>query len=193
MILVIDTSSAISAVALLDASGEVIREERHLSGKTFDLPAVFRSLAIPAPLSKVGVAAGPGSFTGLRVGVAFGVGLAMGLRIPIVPLPTLSIQAARSDRPVIAVAEAGRGRIYFQGPGAEPALGEPAELPSGWDVVGWLRPSTEQAMKDAGLSFVADSDLATFGVAAGHLLKSAREAAYGSVKIAYMQSFSAKA
>ncbi|HYM67706.1 MAG TPA: tRNA (adenosine(37)-N6)-threonylcarbamoyltransferase complex dimerization subunit type 1 TsaB, partial [Patescibacteria group bacterium] len=155
MILVIDTSSALSAVALLGPSGEVVREATFASGRTFDLPAAYRSLGAGGPLSRVAVATGPGSFTGLRVGVSFGVGLAMGLRIPIVPLPTLAIQAARCERPVIAVAEAGRGRVYFQIPGAEPALAEPSEVPGGLQAVGWLRPATELAMAAAGHPLVA--------------------------------------
>jgi len=193
VILVIDTSSALSAVALLDASGVVLREKTYTSGKGFDLPAAFRSFDVREPLSKVAVATGPGSFTGLRVGVSFGLGLALGLRIPIVPLSTLGIQAARSDRPVTAVAEAGRGRVYFQAPGLDATLGEPSELPAAWPVVGWLRPSTLAAIGVAGRDMVSDSELVSFGEAARRVLKSAREVAYGSVKIAYMQSFSPKA
>jgi tRNA threonylcarbamoyl adenosine modification protein YeaZ len=191
VIFVIDTSSTRSAVALLDANRKVVREELHLSGPSFDLPARFRELAAGAQLSKVAVATGPGSFTGLRVGVSFGLGLAMGLRIPIVPLRTLEIQAARSDRPVLAVAEAGRGRVYFRTPDGRQTLGEPSELPTGFEVVGWLRPYTEQAIVDAGLRFRPESALKSFGEAAAGMLESATEVAYGRLKLEYMQSFSA--
>ncbi len=88
------------------------------------------------PITKVAVASGPGSFTGLRVGVSFGLGLAIGLRVPIVPLPTLELQAARSDEPVTAVADAGRGRFYFLVPGGNLALGEPADIPTSYPLVG---------------------------------------------------------
>ena len=118
MLFVIDTSSALSALALVDPSGAVIREELHASGRSFDLPARYHAVADGAQLTKVAVATGPGSFTGLRVGVSFGLGLAIGLGIPIVPLATLKIQGARSDEPVLAVAEAGRGRVYFGKRGA---------------------------------------------------------------------------
>src|ERR1700694_3717504 len=77
-------------------------------------------------LTAVAVATGPGSFTGLRVGVSFGLGLAMGLRVPISPLATLAVQAARSETPATALSEAGRGRVYYLLPGGAPALGEPA-------------------------------------------------------------------
>lgn len=190
MIFVIDTSSARSAVALLDATGKVVREEIHLSGPTFDLPARYRELAEGAQVSKVAVATGPGSFTGLRVGVSFGLGLAMGLQIPIVALPTLELQAARSDQPVLAVAEAGRGRVYFRTHTGQKGLGEPTELPKVHEVVGWLRPKTEQAMLDAGLRFRPEKALKSFGRAAASLLETASEVAYGSLKLEYMQSFS---
>ena len=193
MILVIDTSSARSALALLRPDGTVAAEELHGSGRTFDLPARYRAMAKDQTLAKVAVATGPGSFTGLRVGVSFGLGLAMGFAIPIVALRTLHIQAARSDVPVIAVAEAGRGRVYYLAPGAEPALAEPGDLPHNFPVVGWLRLATEASLFAAGLRFKKESELQSFGAAAANELESAPEVAYGSVRLKYMQAFSARA
>jgi tRNA threonylcarbamoyladenosine biosynthesis protein TsaB len=189
LILVIDTSSAQSAIALLDPSGTVAVEEIHPSGPAFDLPARFRAIGGGRRLTKVAVATGPGSFTGLRVGVSFGLGLAVGLRIPIVPLRTLELQAERSHVPAIAVAEAGRGRVYRLAPGLEPGLAEPRDLPRGLPVVGWLRSSTEAALGAVGLQLQPDSELRTFGGAAARLLKTAPEVAYGSLRLEYMQSF----
>jgi tRNA threonylcarbamoyl adenosine modification protein YeaZ len=190
VIFVIDTSSARSGVALLALNGKVVSEELHPSGASFDLPARFRDLGDGAQLTKVAVATGPGSFTGLRVGVSFGLGLAMGLGIPIVPLRSLELQAARSDEPVLAVAEAGRGRVYFRTPDGRQGLGEVSELPRGHEVVGWLRPSTEQAILAASLNFRPESALKSFGEAAASKLEAASEVAYGSLKLEYMQSFS---
>jgi tRNA threonylcarbamoyladenosine biosynthesis protein TsaB len=191
VILVVDTSSARSALALLDEAGRVMVEELHPSGRTLDLPARFRAINGGAPVTKVAVATGPGSFTGLRVGVSFGLGLAVGLEIPIVPLPTLAIQAARATEPVLALAEAGRGRVYYLPPGGEAAIGDPAALPAGHRAVGWLRPATEAALAAAGVELVPDRDLRSFGGAAWEVLKSHREVPYGSVKLEYMQSFAA--
>src|SRR5258708_11556515 len=106
-----------SALALLDASRKPVNEATYPSGRTFDVPAAFRDLVAREALTAVAVATGPGSFTGLRAGVSFGLGLAMGLRIPIVPLPSLRLQSARSEEPVLAVAEAERGRGYLILPG----------------------------------------------------------------------------
>jgi tRNA A37 threonylcarbamoyladenosine modification protein TsaB len=192
VIFVIDTSSATSAIALLEPSGAVVREELHPSGRSFDLPERFRAMAGAAAISKVAVATGPGSFTGLRVGVSFGLGLAMGLGVPIVPLPTLRIQSARADREVTAVAEAGRGRVYFTGPGGEVGLAEPHELPNGHPFVGWLRPATHQSLVAAGVHFEPETELRSFGNAAAKILAKAGEVAYGSLKLDYRQSFTTR-
>jgi tRNA threonylcarbamoyl adenosine modification protein YeaZ len=193
LIFVIDTTSARSALALLSPGGKVVAEEIDVSGPSFDLPARFRAMAGEQRLTKVAVAVGPGSFTGLRVGVSFGLGLAMGLGVPIIPLPSLEIQAARSTEPVVAVTEAGRGRVYFLAPGSGPGLAEPAELPKDWPVAGWLRPATEAALVTAGLSLKPDSELRSFGAAAAQRLESAFEVAYGSLRLEYMQAFSTRA
>jgi tRNA threonylcarbamoyl adenosine modification protein YeaZ len=193
VIFVIDTSSASSAVALLDPSGRSLREEVHPSGASFDLPTRYREVAGGAVLTRVAVATGPGSFTGLRAGVSFGLGLAMGLGIPIVPFSTLRLQAARSDDPLLALAEAGRGRVYFLAPGEDAGLAEPDELPNDIPAAGWLRPATLDALTAAGIRMRLDSELRTFGAAASMVLGSAREVAYGSLKLEYMHSFSAPA
>jgi tRNA threonylcarbamoyladenosine biosynthesis protein TsaB len=190
VIFVVDTSSAKSALGILDDSGNV-REEETLPARSPELMDRMRAMASRHELSKVAVATGPGSFTGLRMGVSFGLGLAMGLRIPIVPLPTLDLQAARSDAPVIAVSEAGRGRLYYQLPGGRPALGEPAEIPKTNELVGFVSPTVEAALTNAGHVFRPEAELRSFGATAWKMLSSAREVAYSSLKIEYMQSFSA--
>jgi tRNA A37 threonylcarbamoyladenosine modification protein TsaB len=193
MILVIDTSSAFSVLALLDGNGTVVGEDIGPSGRGFDLPVRFRALTGGQTVTKVGVAVGPGSFTGLRAGVSFGLGLAIGLHVPIAALRTLHLQAARSPEPAVAVAEAGRGRVYYLAPGFKPELGEPADLPRTLPLVGWLRAATEEALLEAGLRFRPESELRTIGAAAAIMLESAPEVAYGSLRLEYMQAFSTRA
>ena len=190
MIFVIDTSSGLSGLAILDPSGAV-HSEMFLPARSPDVVDRMRAIGAHHRLTRVAVAIGPGSFTGLRVGVSFGLGLAMGLKIPIVPLPTLDLQAARSDLPVTAVSEAGRGRLYYLVPGGQPALGEPGELPKTHFLAGMLGPRMEAAVTEAGLRFRADEELRTFGQAAANLLESAREVAYDRLRLEYMQSFTA--
>jgi tRNA threonylcarbamoyl adenosine modification protein YeaZ len=192
VILVIDTSSARSALALLRPDGSVVAEEIHASGPGFDLPARFRAVAAGQTLTRVAMAVGPGSFTGLRVGVSFGLGLAMGLRIPIIPLRSLELQAARTHEPAIAVTEAGRGRVYFLAPGSEPRLAEPGDMPRDWPVVGWLRPATEAALTAVGLTLKPETELQSLAASAGFRLKTAFEVAYGSLRLEYMQAFSTR-
>src|SRR5437879_13920590 len=136
----------------------------------------LRRLARTRRITKVAVATGPGSFTGLRAGVSFGLGLAKGLGVPIVPLPTLALQAARTDNPVTAVVEAGRGRFYYLAPGAEIAVGGPADIPTTHPLVGGVPPGPLLA---AGHSFVPERELRSFGQAAARVLETAREVPYG--------------
>jgi len=175
---------------MLDDTGAV-RQEMFLPARSPELMDRMKTLASEAGLTKIAVATGPGSFTGLRMGVSFGLGLAMGLRIPIVPLPTLELQAARSDTPVIGISEAGRGRVYYLVPGNGPALGGPGEIPTSHPLVGSVSPSVEASLKQAGHRFKPESELQPFGEAAAQLLKTAREVPYGGLKLEYMQSFSA--
>ena len=143
----------------------------------------LRRLARTRRITKVAVASGPGSFTGLRAGVSFGLGLAKGLGVPIVPLPTLELQAARSEEPVTAVADAGRGRFYFLIPGGEVALGAPADIPTAYPLVG-------RVASIAGHRFKPEKELRRLVEAAAKMLETAREVPYGSLEIEYMQSFS---
>jgi len=188
VIFVVDTSSARTGLALIRPDGTVASEETHESGRTLDLPVRFRAMTAGQTLTKIAVATGPGSFTGLRAGVSFGLGVAIGLAIPIVALKTLTLQAARTDMPAIAVAEAGRGRLYSLAPGADPRLSAPEDLPKDLPAVGWLRPATESLLRSAGVDLVPDGKLRSFGAAASRLLESASEVAYGSLRLEYMQA-----
>jgi tRNA threonylcarbamoyladenosine biosynthesis protein TsaB len=189
VIFVIDTSATMTAhLALIDESGS----GRSETCPTSQLAGRMRSMTQGRKLTAVAVATGPGSFTGLRVGVSFGLGLAIGLRIPIIPLPSLDLQAARSGIPVTAVLEAGRGRVYYQLPGGKPVLGEPADIPASHPLVGNVTPKTEAALIAARHHFLPEGDLRDFSQAAASMLETAREVSYGSLEIEYMQSFTAK-
>jgi tRNA threonylcarbamoyl adenosine modification protein YeaZ len=189
VILVIDTSSATAVAGTIEDNGKISEMYRPARDPAFidDLRRIARLNAI----TKVAVATGPGSFTGLRKGVSFGLGLAMGLRIPIVALRTLELQAARSDQAVTAIAEAGRGRFYYLVPGEEVALGEAADVPTGYQLVGMVSPGGEASLEKAGHHFNPKSGLRPLVAAAAQLLKTAREVPYDSLKLEYMQSFAA--
>lgn len=190
MIWVIDTSTPRWDSAVLEESGRVVAQ--YGSSMRPQLASYYRVVLAQYGLSKVAVATGPGSFTGTRVGVSFAVGLAMGLGIPIVPLPSLAIQAARSDDPVTAVIEAGRGRVYYLIPGGRPALGDPADVPVTYPLVGEVGRKSYDDLVATGHAFRPDGQLRIFGVASWILLETAREVPYRSLEIQYMNSFSAK-
>ena len=179
--LAIDTSSARSALALLDGE-RVLAEVVKPSGREFDVAAEAAALVPDAArLDSVLVALGPGSFTGLRQGVSYGVGLAMGLGVPLYGIGTLDLVAARSGQPVVAVSEAGRGRVYYQAPDGRRGAAEVKDVPREWPAAGWL--------KTPGLELLPEDRLRGFGEAVLAVRDKARRLAYGTVKPEYMTEF----
>jgi tRNA threonylcarbamoyl adenosine modification protein YeaZ len=188
MVLVIDTSSARSALALVDG-GAALAEDVIDAARDHGLRRRVRALVDPRRLSAVAVTLGPGSFTGLRVGVSYGVGLALGLRVPLLGIGSLELQAARAAEPATALVEAGRGRVYWRQPGLERRLGDPSELPLRQPAVGWLRPATAEAVRAAGVRLLGEEQLRSFAEAASRLTGTARQVGYDTVRLEYMQSF----
>jgi tRNA threonylcarbamoyladenosine biosynthesis protein TsaB len=118
-LLAIDTSTRISSVALYGAAGvqaETTWQTR--ANHTVELvPQILRTLDLArvdkASLSALGIALGPGSFTGLRVGMSVAKGLAFALNIPILGIPSLDAVASVyvfHALPIYAILAAGRSR-----------------------------------------------------------------------------------
>jgi tRNA threonylcarbamoyladenosine biosynthesis protein TsaB len=143
-ILAIDTSSAISAVSLVDrdrvlAEDHVGSENRHAENL---LPRIQAQLAAAgwtlAALDLIAVGLGPGSFTGLRVGLATAKGLALATGVPLRGVSSLAVLARavleRSELALIAI-DAGRGELFggaYRGGAADPleiVLAEHLALP----------------------------------------------------------------
>jgi tRNA threonylcarbamoyladenosine biosynthesis protein TsaB len=121
----IDTATHGASVALLDRQGRAemrVLAERgaHARDLLGEIDRLLREAGIsPSELRGIGVAIGPGSFTGVRVGMATGKGLAMSLNVPLVGLSTLEAMAhaaameSTSDvASLCAVLAAGRGEVY---------------------------------------------------------------------------------
>ncbi|MCA9412015.1 MAG: tRNA (adenosine(37)-N6)-threonylcarbamoyltransferase complex dimerization subunit type 1 TsaB [Candidatus Omnitrophica bacterium] len=119
----IDTATPWRTVGLWGESHErsVLRwRATHSQGRDL-LPKIEETLASSGcstkDLTGVAVAAGPGSFTALRVGVSVAQGLGMGLEIPVVPLGTLEIYppllAERGMRTTVLV-PARNGEVFAQ-------------------------------------------------------------------------------
>ncbi|MDX9851298.1 MAG: tRNA (adenosine(37)-N6)-threonylcarbamoyltransferase complex dimerization subunit type 1 TsaB [Anaerolineaceae bacterium] len=132
MLLAIDSSTQTVGIALFDGSqviGEIIWQTR--SHHTVELsPAIdelFKKCRINyEQLKGLAIAAGPGSFTSLRIGFAIVKGLALALHIPAVAIPTLDILVAAQplrDIPMYALLQSGRNRY---------ALGKYTHHAKGW-------------------------------------------------------------
>lgn len=120
MLLAVDTSTAQIGLGLFDgvnvaAESVWYSQQHHTVELAPALAELLRRAGVAmADVEAVGVAIGPGSFTALRVGLAFVKGLALARKLAMVGIPTLDIVAAAqpaSKLPLVAVLQAGRGRI----------------------------------------------------------------------------------
>jgi tRNA threonylcarbamoyladenosine biosynthesis protein TsaB len=124
VLLAIDTSTRVIGLALYTQT-QVLHEAVWSSHDhhTVELaPAVSNAMKVSgisaADLSAIGVAIGPGSFTGLRIGLALAKGMAMAQNLPLIGVPTLDILAAgiggglpTQHAEMVALLRAGRGRL----------------------------------------------------------------------------------
>lgn len=120
-LLAIDTSTAYASVALYDGSVLLAEGTWHAHRRHDDhlFPEIARLLAIGGvaltDVTRVAVAIGPGSFTGLRVAIAAAQGIARASGAAAVGVPTLDVAAypfAASRMRVCALIPAGRGEHY---------------------------------------------------------------------------------
>ena len=120
-LLAIDTSGAYASVALYDGRA-VLAEETWYAQRRHDdqlFAAVERVLLLAGAeigaVTRIAVARGPGSFTGLRVGIAAAQGLARAAGALVVGVCTLDAIAhpfAIGRTRVCAIVPAGRGEVY---------------------------------------------------------------------------------
>lgn len=121
MLLALDTSTAWASVALFDGRDVLAEETWHAQRRHGDelFPAIERLLARAgatlAGVSRIAVATGPGSFTGLRVAIAAAQGLARGTGAALIGVSTLDVLAyphASSKVRTCALLPAGRTEWY---------------------------------------------------------------------------------
>jgi tRNA threonylcarbamoyladenosine biosynthesis protein TsaB len=119
MLLAIDTATHMASLALYDESrvlGEAswLTHENHTRSLMPELTRLLELTGVHVEqVGALGVATGPGSFTGLRIGLSVAKGVAFSLNAALVGVPTLEICASMflyQELPVCAVIQAGRGR-----------------------------------------------------------------------------------
>lgn len=121
-ILGIDSSGLVASVALLCDDilvGEYTIHNKKTHSQTL-LPMIETMLAMAEisvhELDAIAVAAGPGSFTGLRIGASTAKGLGLALHIPLVAVPTLeglAYNLAGADALVCPIMDARRNQAYY--------------------------------------------------------------------------------
>ncbi len=121
MLLAVDTSTTWASVALFDGRDVLAEETWHAQRRHADelFPTIERLLARTgttlAGVSRIAVATGPGSFTGLRVAIAAAQGLARGTGAALIGVSTLDVLAyphASSKLRTCALLPAGRTEWY---------------------------------------------------------------------------------
>lgn len=150
LVLALDTTTRAGSVAVVH-NGAVLSELVGDPGRTHgarlpgDLMQALEAAAIaPAALDLLAVAAGPGSFTGLRVGIAAMQGLAMALGKRIVAVSSLDALArggADGRTNVAAWMDAQRGQVFaaVYDAAGERAITEPTALAPKATLEAWGR------------------------------------------------------
>ena len=149
MELSIDTSTRYASVAL-STKGQVAEQVvwRSEQNHSVELVPTLRRMMERARVTMedveaIFVARGPGGFSALRVGVSVAKAMAMAQGVPLVGVGTLDVEAqpyVGVGRPVCAIMEAGRGKVYLAeyhghprprvGPGGEYSVVSHEELAS---------------------------------------------------------------
>jgi tRNA threonylcarbamoyladenosine biosynthesis protein TsaB len=121
MILVLETSGANCGAAIWDQNlitHSYLQDSLRHNEVLIDQIALLLSEAHVSitQVAAVGVSAGPGSFTGLRVGMAVAKGICWSRKIPLITVPTLEAIAAClpiTDASVVAIMPARAGEVFW--------------------------------------------------------------------------------
>lgn len=155
-LLAIDTSSALSSVALVDGEDVVVERTHHDPRRHVEeigpLLDEVRARVDPATLDAVVCGVGPGPYTGLRVGIAAGLALGAVWDVPVVGVCSLdAVAACAQDRwqsPVGVALDARRREVYWAVYDADgfrvagPQVGRAADVDDGLRARRWVGSGT---------------------------------------------------
>ncbi len=120
-ILSIDSSGLVASVAILDedtlvAEYTINHKKTHSQTLLPMVDEIFKMTEIDKQsLDAIAIAAGPGSFTGLRIGAATAKGLGQALNIPLISVPTvdgLAYNLVGSNDLICPLMDARRSQVY---------------------------------------------------------------------------------
>ena len=172
LVLALDTTTRAGSVAVVQDGavlGELVGDPTRTHGARLpvDLMRVLQAAGIPvAAVDLLAVAAGPGSFTGLRVGIAALQGLAMatGNRIvPVSALDALALAGKGGHVPVAAWMDAQRGEVFaalYDAEGVHP-IAEPTALHPKATLEAWMRIGITGPIRFVGDGAVRYADVIT--------------------------------
>ena len=132
----IDTSNSPLAIALIEDDRVLIEETSNLkiNHSLTAMPAIEEMMkkakVLPADLTHIAVAEGPGSYTGVRIGLTIAKSLAWSLKIPLHLVSSLKVLAANGqgfEGLVCPLMDARRGTAFiglYEGNGLEPVFAD---------------------------------------------------------------------
>lgn len=124
LVLGLETSGGLTGAALVEAGRLIAESSLDVRAKAQEtlMAQVERVLRdhdrAPRELRRIGIAIGPGSFTGLRVGIAAAQGLCLGLGIPAAAIRShqaLALPFRGLDRCLVILTGARRGTVMLEG------------------------------------------------------------------------------
>lgn len=168
MILALDTSSALTSVAVIDDDGSVVAEHAHEDARRHAevigpiLGAVIAAID-RAEVATIACGVGPGPYTGLRVGIASAIAIGAAWEVPVVGLCSLDALAAEAlavSPGVVGVVEvasdARRSEMYWaryaadgtriEGPRVRPAAEVDSDAVRGMPSAVWVGRRVQQLL-----------------------------------------------